>query len=66
MTFDADNTHKVVQVPIVNDNIPESVERFFTTLSIDSNVYPGVNISPNRTDIIIRNDDGKEIFKCAC
>ena len=65
MTFDAVNTHRNIQVPIVNDNVPESVESFFATLSVDSSVYPAVNIGTNRTDIVIRNDDGKELINSA-
>ena len=59
MTFDADTTSRTVQVPIVNDNVLETVESFFATLSVDSNLYPGVDISPNTADIEVTDDDGK-------
>ena len=59
MTFDAGTTRRTVQVPIVNDNVLETVESFFATLSVDSNLYPGVNISPDRVDIEVSDDDGK-------
>ena len=60
LTFDADNTRRIVPIPVKNDNVLESIENFFATLSVDSNQNPGVRISPEKANVSITDDDGEE------
>lgn len=61
LTFEHGDMNHSLSVPLIDDNVVENLERFFVTAS-SSQV--GVEIiSPQRTAVIITNDDSK--FKIA-
>ena len=60
LTFDSDNTRRIVPVRIVNDNALESIEQFFSTLTVDGSLYPGVTLNPAMANINITDNDGKK------
>lgn len=57
LTFEQGDTNRSVSVPLIDDDIVENLERFFVAAS---SKQVGVMItSPQRTAVIITNDDSK-------
>lgn len=58
LTFGPDSTRVEVPITIINDNIVESLEDFFSTLTLRT---PGANvvIDPDRAEIDIIDQDSK-------
>ena len=44
---------------ITDDNIVESLEQFFASLTVDVGQYPGVTVNPDRATVNITDNDGK-------
>ena len=57
LTFERGDTNHSVSVPLIDDDIVENLERFFVAAS--SNQVGVVIASPQRTAVIITNDDSK-------
>ena len=57
-TFTSTVTERIVTISIVNDNVVETIERFFANLRlVSANVQ--VDISPSRATVNIRSEDGR-------
>ena len=57
LTFGPGNKQSSVTIPIVNDNIDETIEQFFITITLVTTDV-NVEISPEQTTIQINDDDG--------
>ena len=62
LNFASGTTRVTVDIPINNDDIVESVENFFATLTLET---PGANVvvDPARAEIRI-NDSDSELYYC--
>ena len=61
LSYDQSNTQREVRIPITDDDIVESMERFLGQLTL---VTTGVmvQLSPQETEILIIDNDG--MYKC--
>ena len=61
LTFGPSATTREVSIPIVNDDIVESIENFFGNLQL---ITPNANvvISPPSTQVNINDDDCRKLF----
>ncbi len=57
LTFDADNTRRIVPIDIADDSIDENSESFFGQLVLVG--ASRVQVQPERTVINIEDNDGK-------
>ena len=61
LTFTPGVNSLTVSVPIIDNGILEGTEQFFGDLSTSD---PDVDLQPQRTTIIIADDDGNFHFHC--
>ena len=61
LTFTPGVNSLTVSVPIIDNGILEGTEQFFGDLSTSD---PDVDLQPQRTTIIIADDDGNIHFHC--
>ena len=64
LSFDSNNLRRIVPVVITDDNIVESLEQFFASLTVNIGQYPGVTVNPDRATVIITDNDGKTKIIC--
>ena len=60
-TFTPQNTRFPFAIAIVNDNDIEGTERFITTVTTDTDDFPGVTLNPDEVVIDILDNDGEFI-----
>ena len=61
LIFGPSISKQCVQIPVINDTVPEVPERFSVVLSMTTPLA-GVILTPNNATVVINDDDGKEFF----
>ena len=58
LRFGPSNRKRCVQIPVINDVVPETPEHFTVKLAI-ATPLPGIVLTPDTATIVINDDDGE-------